>query len=715
MAHHRKRVAVVLSGGGAKGVAHVGALKVLERAGMPIDYIVGTSMGAIVGELYSIGYNADALDSLVRELDWKQLLSDKNTLRSLSLQEKHNQSTYLISRPIIRTDDGEAKGGFVAGTNLADLFSRLTVGYHDSIDFNNLPIPFACVATNIVDNSEVVMRSGWLSQAMRASMAIPGVFTPVRTDSMVLVDGGLKNNYPVDVARAMGADVVIGVSVHDKLRTASELNSASDILLQVIDYSTKNKFDANVAATDVLIRVNIDGYSAMSFNTKAIDTLIVRGQTAAEAQWEGLMRLKETIGLDSCFTPTHTFRSSDGNLPHRIRLVAVDCEGMSPADAAYLRRRYHLDEGDSISSTQLEDAMASLRTDMMYTSADYILRHMPGGYWLRVVVGERKVTQANLGVRFDSDDMVALQANTTLRFRMRFPLELSATVRLGKRYFGNVAAKIAPSPRHSLTLGYTYMHNDIDVYSHGDRDYNVAYNYHSATLSMLTLTGRNYGVEMGVRWENFSFGGMLYGQQAARQQIGDECLYSYRLSIHYDSENNRYFATRGAVLNAEYALTTDNFVGYHKNNPIQMASVTWRVALSPSKRFTIQPNACWRVVWGIGMPWCVGNFIGGDFAGHYIEQQLPFAGLGRLESTGNAFASGGLKLQQRIMDNNYLSLRLSLGVNADLLRHLHSSELMRGYQLSWAYNSMFGPIGASVGWSSVSKSPFFYVNLGHEF
>ena len=212
-AGERRKVGVVLSGGGAKGMAHIGVLKVIERAGIPVDYVVGTSMGAIVGGLYSIGYDATTLDSLVRRQDWRYLLSDMVEPRNQSMREKYNQSTYLLSRPIIRSTGLVAEGGLISGHNLANLFSWLTVGYHDSISFDNLPIPFACVATDMVDYSEVVFRSGWLSQAMRASMAIPGVFTPVRIDSMVLVDGGLKNNYPVDVARDMGADVIIGVTL----------------------------------------------------------------------------------------------------------------------------------------------------------------------------------------------------------------------------------------------------------------------------------------------------------------------------------------------------------------------------------------------------------------------------------------------------------------------------------------------------------------------
>ena len=260
----RKKVAVVLSGGGAKGMAHIGALRVIEKAGIPIDIITGTSMGSIVGGLYAIGYDAHRLDSMVRVQDWSFLLTDKLEAHSPLLDNRERQNTYFLTKTFTLSKNKitNKQGGMIEGRNLDKLFNRLTAGYRDSIDFNSLPIPFACVATNIVDNSEYVMHSGVLSEAMRSSMAIPGVFSPVRKDSMVLVDGGLRNNFPVDIARQMGADVVIGVTVQEDLKSAYDLKSTSDVLMQIVNINCKNKYDENLAMTDVPICVNTSGYSS---------------------------------------------------------------------------------------------------------------------------------------------------------------------------------------------------------------------------------------------------------------------------------------------------------------------------------------------------------------------------------------------------------------------------------------------------------------------
>ena len=227
----RPRVAVVLSGGGAKGTAHIGALKVIEEAGVPIDMIVGTSMGSIIGGLYAIGYTTEQLDSIFMAQDWNTLLSDKAYRNALNLQTREQNSQYILSVPFFEKPQDLISGGVIKGRNIGRMLWQLTEGYHDSIDFQKMPIPFACISQDLVTGEEIVFRNGVLPIAIRASMSIPGVFAPVDLDGMVLVDGGMVNNYPVDVALAMGADYIIGVDVQSPLLKASELKSVKDLSL----------------------------------------------------------------------------------------------------------------------------------------------------------------------------------------------------------------------------------------------------------------------------------------------------------------------------------------------------------------------------------------------------------------------------------------------------------------------------------------------------
>ena len=261
----RKKVGLVLSGGGAKGVAHIGVLKVLEEAGIPIDYISGTSMGAIIGGLYAVGYDAKTLDSLVRVQDWTSLLSDKVSRNYLPFYKKRSTEKYLFSLAFSGRDGFKLPAGFVEGNSIYNLFSDLTVGYHDSISFRDLPIPFACVAANMVDGSEVVMDSGVLPLAMRASMAIPGAFEPVYLDGMLLVDGGISNNFPVDVAKDMGAEITIGVDLSTGLKDVEGLDNITGMVNQLVAFMGMQNYQKNKESVDLYLNPGLQGYSAASF------------------------------------------------------------------------------------------------------------------------------------------------------------------------------------------------------------------------------------------------------------------------------------------------------------------------------------------------------------------------------------------------------------------------------------------------------------------
>lgn len=319
---NRPKVAVVLSGGGAKGMAHISALRVIEEAGIPIDIVCGTSMGSLIGALYCIGYSTDQLDSLVHAQDWTALLSDRTDARDLTLRQRQEQNTYLFIRGI--NSERQQQGGLIRGRNLMRLFRQLCAGYLDSISFDSLPIPFACVATDIATNSEVDFRNGYLVRAMRASMAIPGVFTPVVMGDSILVDGGLRNNYPADLARRMGADIVIGVSVQNDALKPEQIGNAISILMQMVDINTKNKFEENMALSDVMIRVNVDGYNAASFTSTAVDSLLARGDRAARQHWDELLALRRRHGIDSLPLPAKSYCPPDSLYPiFRPRPVSI--------------------------------------------------------------------------------------------------------------------------------------------------------------------------------------------------------------------------------------------------------------------------------------------------------------------------------------------------------------------------------------------------------
>lgn len=252
-AQSRPKVGLVLGGGGAKGAAHVGVLKCVEEAGIPIDYIVGTSIGSIIGGLYSVGYRAQQLDSLFINMDWEQLFS-----------------------------------GSLTGTQqVSDVFEAW-LNLPDSVDFDSLPIPFRCVATDIITTQEVIISRGNVAKAMRASMAIPGAFKPVKWDDMLLVDGGMHNNLPVDIAKEMGADVIIAIDLtqnkhEDRTFSLKETFGIGGILDWVVSRPDWKKYNANRKMADIYINPDLKGYNATSFSREDITKMIRIGEEAGKA------------------------------------------------------------------------------------------------------------------------------------------------------------------------------------------------------------------------------------------------------------------------------------------------------------------------------------------------------------------------------------------------------------------------------------------------
>lgn len=303
----RPKIGLVLGGGGAKGAAEVGVLKYIEQSGVKIDYIAGTSIGSIIGALYSIGYRSDDLDTLFHSQEWLALLSDRDPELSSRLLARRDSATYLfgfpIKRPKITKPEHKRTVGLSRGDSIVSLFSEMT-RRPDSINFDKLPIPFRCVTVDLQRLKEVVLSNGSLPLAMRASMSIPGVFKPVEKDSMLLVDGGLLNNLPVDVVKSMGADKVIAIDLtqnkHEKRKQKSEGNTDEigkkgrwkNLVTWFIKRPDLDKYKKNAAMADVYINPDLKGFSAADFSPKKIDEMIRRGETAGKEALDQLKKLK---------------------------------------------------------------------------------------------------------------------------------------------------------------------------------------------------------------------------------------------------------------------------------------------------------------------------------------------------------------------------------------------------------------------------------------
>lgn len=659
----RPKVGVVLSGGGAKGTAHVGVLKVLERAGIPIDYIVGTSMGAIVGSLYSIGYSPEELDSIMMKQDWKQLLSDQQKRENMSLESKEESDRYILSLPFHEKPQDAISGGVLRGRNIGNMLWELTEGYHDSIDFQKMPIPFACVSQDVVTGKEIVHTSGVLPIAVRASMSLPGIFAPVVLGDHILIDGGMVNNYPVDVARKLGADIIIGADVQEELKTAEELeNDIFAQFMQLIDLQGQARWKDNIRNSDVYIKINIKGYSTASFKTEAIDTLINRGELAAMEKIDQIYAIKKQLGDVSNENPARNSR------PVRF----------SP-EAEHKHEQY---------------------------------KHL--------LIGDAPKNTLNLGARYDNEEMAALIFNTQFQFKQLPRHSFALTARLGNKMTGRLDYAFHLGKEWNLAAAYKIEFNDFNIYNKGERVCEVNFNKNRLILHF----GRSWKkmlINFGSEIINYNYGDFLFKSENHRfeENIDKESYFKMGAECSFNSMDHPYFATTGQKFSALYKYV----VSLNHQKPFHVTSIYWESAASLNTRFTIHSWAAGRYVTASNTV-SESNTMGGQEAGKYFEQQIPFYGINRFEIAHRALALGGLELRQRIGKVHYVSVVGNLAITSDkwlkFFQDGFGADEEKGYHIiggaiKYDWKTIIGPIGATLHYCSRSKAFGAYVRAGFNF
>ena len=337
----KPKVALVLSGGGAKGIAHIKTLQVLDSLGIVPDLVIGTSMGSIVGGLYAMGYSGDSIAKIAQSQDWMKLLSGKLSLKDVTVEEKSQYEMSLLKLDW-KNSKPQINPALLNDQNLREFFARISYPVFDINDFDKLPIPYRAIATDIVNGKMVVMDKGSIITAMRASMSIPTIFQPVEYDDVLLVDGGVLNNFPTDVAKQLGADIIIGSDVGGGMQPKEKLKSMSALLFQTSMLASNLKNTENQALCDILINhVPHLTYSTGDFDHS--NEIYLEGFVAVEDNKDALASLSKSL---------KKFKQSKPKLPYKpshIKLDTVVFKNVSPGNYNLLRRRINLQSGKTYS------------------------------------------------------------------------------------------------------------------------------------------------------------------------------------------------------------------------------------------------------------------------------------------------------------------------------------------------------------------------------
>lgn len=723
----RPTVALVLCGGGAKGAAHIGAIKVLEEANVPIDMIVGTSIGGLVGGMYAMGYNAAQLDSIVASCDWGYLLSNNtSSRRDASFERKSLDAKYLLKVPFYKINGDERDdamsslpSGLISGQNVLNFLNGLSIGYQESMDFRNLPIPFACVAADLSTGEALVLKDGELPVAMRATMAIPGVFSPVEIDGKVLVDGGIINNFPVDVAREMGADIVIGVDIQNDPAQPENLKSVGQILNQMISLMGNETYLRNREDVDIMIKPDVSKYGTYSFNKHAIEQLIENGYVAAKEQYGELDELARRLNTIDAWMEDKEVHKATEVVKDTFCFSSIELRGVSESDGVWLKRLSGLKEGEKISGKDINRAVSILMGTRTFSSVSYVI-HDEGSESESLVLNIKRgpTNVLAVGARYDSEEAAAVLLHLGVHEYDLFGSKLGVTARLSYNPYGEVSYSYTSKKFPKVELSYKAGSVDMNIYKSTKNQNYLSFIAQRVQMHISNIYIRNFDFDLGVRYEYFDFNKYLtlnVPEGYESYSLRDRGYLNYFLSGEMDNRDDSYFASRGMVVDLDGVITHSNFKSDF--SPFLSAKLMLEGNIPLSKNLVLIPSLSGRVIIGDCNEVAYLNYVGGEESGRYFSQQLPFIGINYANVVDNNALIGRIGLRHKIYDKHYL-----YGI-VNYLRSAHSFETlftdggedMWGAGIKYAYSSPIGPISFNVHWSDYEHRFGVYVSLGHYF
>ena len=410
----RPKIGLALEGGGALGLAHIGVLKWFEEHHIPVDYVAGTSMGGLVGGFYATGMSPDELNTLIDGMDWRQILSDRTPFEDLAFRRKEDQRAYPNSLIFGLRDGLSLPAGLNAGHHIGLLIDRVTLPYDEVASFDALPVPFRCVATDLVSRKSYVFKDGSLAVALRATMSIPGAFSPVHDGKAVFVDGGLLNNLPTDVVRQMGAEIVIAVHLERAPVEAKDIQS----VFSVLDHSVRVVLEENelrsLAQADAVVSVPLADYRSVDYAKSG--QIVRRGYEAAN----GRARLLEAFALDDAAWQEHqrrriALKRSDTPVPQFIQV-----DGTNAHEATDVTRYVKRFQGMPVNPEKLDEVLTRLTGVGRYDSAGYRLIDKNGQTGLLIQVVEKNYAPPMLQTAFEVDGSQSGNVDFTMGTRFTF-------------------------------------------------------------------------------------------------------------------------------------------------------------------------------------------------------------------------------------------------------------------------------------------------------
>lgn len=703
----RPKVAVILSGGGAKGFAHIGVLKVLEEEGIPIDIIVGTSMGGIIGGLYSIGYCANDLQQIALSQNWTALLSDNISRMDLDEISRINRQRYVLTLPMSEGKKSSLQSGLIKGHNILNLFCGLTSGIPESAKFSEFPVSFACIGTDLLTGEEVLLEDGFLPAAMYASMAIPGIFMPVEYDGHLLLDGGLVNNFPSDIAKRMGADIIIGVDVSADTRTQDNI-TINTVVGQMVNFFTLKKNSENRALCDLLICPDVSGYNVTSFSNYAIDSLIRRGAVSATHVVDKIREIRSENKLQSGKISTELITQKEWV----IRDISLSGKYSTPEIS--LKENLKLEIPGSYTYHDIVQSINNLYGTNNYKRVYFNLAGNNANTAnkadrsLNIILEEGKSWDINVGLRLNSKSATSIVLNSTKKDLTRTLDVVSLTADISSSPRINILFESNKGPKYSFQVDGIYKNLRIQP----DRNsfYNADFFYASAEFFSSQKISKSLTAGLGIRetYINGKFNSVVDDTIATiNPQTFNTNLAGY---ISFDNLDDYYFPARGSEIYSELSFAGD--IRFQDLYPILLIKIRNIIRLNNS--FSLLINLYNRTL-SDQTPGHLGNMIGGSDYELMLDHQLPFFGMPPF-TPANRFTcitTAGLRIN--IKPRHFITFYNNYLLHSNGLSDIGNYKTAWGSGLVYAYKSKIGPIEMMLGYSDKYKEPVISANIGYWF
>jgi len=725
------KVGLVLSGGGAKGLAHIGTLKVIEEAGVQIDYIGGTSMGAIVGALYASGYSAHQLDSIFKSTDFTDLIQDNVPRGAKTFYEKEDSERYALSLPFenFKVSFPQAISG---GQNIYNLLVQLLFHVKDVQDFGKLPIPFLCVATNVETGEEILLDKGYLPEAIVASGTFPSLFEPAEIEGQILIDGGVVNNYPIDHVKAMGADIIIGVDVQHDLATRESLSSATEILLQINNYRTVNDMKSKSKKTDIYIRPDIDEFSVIDFERGR--EIIDNGEISARAKMDQFVQIAEAQKSEP--KPKKNIKLMDSLTINRMII-----EGNDRYTRGYIKGKLRFNLSEKIAFEDLKQGINNLSATGNFKAIRYDLVSNGLGTDLILKLKEEP-TKMFIKMSAHYDDLyksAALINLTKKNFLMKddvasFDFILGDHIRYNMQYYLDKGYYWSFGVNSRLTdfdadIDFSLIRGNFNVPDDPNiQRINVDVTDLTNQVYLQTVLQEEFAFVIGAEHKFINYSTRTLNQvdpeaeevsQSAnrRSNFENSNYFSAYSQIKLDTYDDKYFPTKGLLFDGDfhfYAFSSD----YNKNfKEFAVAKAKLGGVFSLFHNLSLNLETEGGVKLGTSSV-ATFDFILGGFGNNFVNNFTPFFGYDFLSIPGNSYVKSYGRLDYRFAPKQHMLFSANIAnVADDLFRtgDWFEEPNFIGFGLGYGFESFLGPIQLYYSWSPEVDNGNFFVSVGYWF